>query len=238
MKMKKSIKEIRADSREIMLGNLLLPVLVTLTYFVLSNIVSFCVSMSLIGNGIWALIFYLGLNLVMDTLFSVLDFGKTNFFLKYSLSKNYSYADLWGGFKNSADKILLVGFIMALISHVSFMPYILYVNLFVAKLTKRTLLMAGLIYLCCTLLFFIISVFFTQSYYILSDIPKAGPLQSMRLSARLVGKNFWRYVGLQISLIPVRLLGILSFGIAFLWITPYIETCKALFYAEMVKSRR
>ena len=93
MKMKKSIKEIRADSREIMLGNLLLPVLVTLTYYVLSNIVSFCVSISLIGNGIWALIFYVGLNIVMDTLFSILDLGKANFYLKYSLSKDYSFAD-------------------------------------------------------------------------------------------------------------------------------------------------
>ncbi len=237
MKMKKSIKEIRADSREIMLGNLLLPVLVTLTYYVLSNIVSFCVSISLIGNGIWALIFYVGLNIVMDTLFSILDLGKANFYLKYSLSKDYSFADLWHGFKGQADKTLLVGFIMALISHICFMPYVLYVNLFVDKLSKMALLKVGVIYVACAFLFFIISVFFTQAYYILCDIPKAGPLQALRLSARLIGRNFWRYIGLQISLIPVRLLGVLSFGIAFLWISPYIETCKALFYSDMVKSR-
>ncbi len=237
MKMKKSIKEIRADSREIMLGNLLLPVLVTLTYYVLSNMVSFCVSISLIGDGIWALLFYFGLNIVMDTLFSVLELGKANFYLKYSLSKDYSYADMWYGFKSQPDKTLLVGFIMALISRICFMPYVLYVNLFVEKISKIALLKIGVIYICCAFLFFIISIFFTQSYYVLCDIPKAKALQSMRLSARLIGKNFWRYIGLQISLIPVRLLGVLSFGIAFLWISPYIETCKALFYSDMVKSR-
>ena len=45
--------------------------------------------------------------------------------------------------------------------------------------------------------------------------------------------NFWRYVKLNLSFVPLLLLSVFTFYIALFWIIPYMEMSMATFYRDL-----
>ncbi len=66
-------------------------------------------------------------------------------------------------------------------------------------------------------------------YYILADDPEKGILEALKESSRMMKGNRWRYMVLLFSFFGMELLGLLSFGIGLLWVTPYVSCTYAIF---------
>ena len=84
---------------------------------------------------------------------------------------------------------------------------------------------------------------YSQAYFIfkdLSDTPqegKATALDCIRKSQRLMKGHKARYFVLNLSFVGWYILGIVTLGIAFIWITPYINTTLAIFYDDLAKGQ-
>lgn len=74
--------------------------------------------------------------------------------------------------------------------------------------------------------------------YLLKDHPELKFNAAIEESMRLMSGNKMRLFLLDISFIGWFLLGIITFGIAFLWITPYWNTARAAFYEDLMKALR
>jgi uncharacterized membrane protein len=74
---------------------------------------------------------------------------------------------------------------------------------------------------------------YTQSYYILKDNPEIGALEAIRRSKALMVGSKGRLFILQLTFIGWALLGILTLGIGYLWLSPYILTANAHFYEDL-----
>lgn len=81
---------------------------------------------------------------------------------------------------------------------------------------------------------------YSQSYFIYYDIvtdtgEKPGVLDTITASRKLMdgykGKLFW----LDLTFIGWHILAMLTFGIGYLWLNPYISATKAAFYNELPK---
>lgn len=81
---------------------------------------------------------------------------------------------------------------------------------------------------------------YSQSYFIYYDIvtdtgKKPGVLDTITASRKLMdgykGKLFW----LDLTFIGWHILAMLTFGIGYLWLSPYIAATKAAFYNELPK---
>ena len=77
---------------------------------------------------------------------------------------------------------------------------------------------------------------YAMSYFILADHPSTGPLSAIRKSKAMMQGRKWKFVYLQLRFLGWCLLGLLTFGIGFLWVFPYIQTANAHFYLD-VKDR-
>lgn len=77
----------------------------------------------------------------------------------------------------------------------------------------------------------IIKIFsYSMSYYILCDNPEMSANDVRHASIEMMKGNKWRYFCLRLSFIGWYILSILTLGILFLWVIPYVETACAEFY--------
>ena len=70
--------------------------------------------------------------------------------------------------------------------------------------------------------------------YLLKDHPELKFNAAIEESMRLMSGNKMRLFLLDLSFIGWFLLGLITFGIAFLWITPYWNTARAAFYEDLM----
>jgi len=88
-----------------------------------------------------------------------------------------------------------------------------------------------------TLLFIIPGIIKAFAYamtpYILNDNPELGPNDARLKSIEMMRGHKWKLFGLELSFIGWFLLCILSLGIGFIWLSPYVQTAHAAFYCDL-----
>lgn len=96
----------------------------------------------------------------------------------------------------------------------------------------------GIIYIFVFLILLMIPVIikritYAQTMYVLKDIPGLSPLEAITMSKKMMVGYKWRYFKLNLSFIGWALLCILTLGVGFLWLIPYIQTTLAEFYNQL-----
>ncbi|MCM3717609.1 DUF975 family protein [Fictibacillus phosphorivorans] len=76
---------------------------------------------------------------------------------------------------------------------------------------------------------------YSQTYFVLKDNPEIGINAAITKSRKLMHGYKWKYFVLQLSFIGWILLSIITLGIGFIWLSPYLSTANAAFYNELVK---
>ena len=77
------------------------------------------------------------------------------------------------------------------------------------------------------------SISYSQTSFILKDYPELKNNEAIELSMAMMKGHKFDYFCLMLSFIGWILLGILTLGIGFLWISPYICTASAQFYEHV-----
>ena len=92
-----------------------------------------------------------------------------------------------------------------------------------------------------SLLFVIPGIIMAYAYsmaaYVKVDHPEYSPIQAIRASAELMRGHKWQLFVLDLSFIGWYLLSFVTFGLASLWVAPYVAASRAEFYQELVKSQ-
>lgn len=77
---------------------------------------------------------------------------------------------------------------------------------------------------------------YSMVWFIMADNPEIEPMEAIDRSMKMMDGRKWKYFCLQWRFFGWALLAILTLGIGFLWLVPYIQTSNAHFY-EDVKRR-
>lgn len=229
----KTNKEIRAYAREQLLGNMLIPVVVTLFYMFASMGFNNIASLGLMGEDVFSLIFYIVLTIVLQTIRGIFIYGVSHYYLSFVTNKKARISSLFEGFKHSTDRIMGISFLLAIIAAVVNLPYYIYTFLFFQSSLKGFLIMISL-WILGLLLNFLISIYFAPIYYIMCDIEDITlPLAIVMSFSMMTSSKYFKYLRLKLSFIPLYLVSMLSFGFGLVWLTPYINTSEAYFYEDL-----
>lgn len=71
---------------------------------------------------------------------------------------------------------------------------------------------------------------YSMSFYILADNPDIGIMEALNESKKMMRGNKWKFFCLNISFIGWGILCLLTLGIGFLWLGPYMEVSFIAFY--------
>lgn len=100
-----------------------------------------------------------------------------------------------------------------------------------------TYLLTSIFVLLWTLLLIIPGILaalsYAMVYFILRDDPDVGAMEAIGRSKQMMRGNKWKYFCLQWRFFGWALLCILTLGIGFLWLLPYIMTSTARFYEDL-----
>jgi len=79
----------------------------------------------------------------------------------------------------------------------------------------------------------IAQISYAMAYFIMSDEPNIGAMDAINKSKKMMYGYKWKYFCLCCRFIGWFILGVLSLGIGFLWIVPYLNISFAEFYEDV-----
>ncbi len=237
--MKTPLPEIRGLARETILLNTAGPVALTLLLFLIRinlGSVSLLFTASESIGMVWV---GEGLSIAINVFLGILLTGRAKYFTALCEHKPASVKMLFSAFRENPGRILACALMLRAIEFVCTLPSFVYTIYFPIKFeaSKETFLAYALlfggyiIFLLCTLAFM-------PLYYILAEFSNMPASKAIRMSIWLMKGNKTRYLNLMISLIPLWILGYVSLGIGFIWISPIIQSCYAHFYLDLLKQKQ
>jgi uncharacterized membrane protein len=107
---------------------------------------------------------------------------------------------------------------------------------FVAYLLTSLITLVGFILLIIPGI--ILSLMFSQVFYVLADNEDISAIDAMKESARIMKGNKFRYFVLCLSFIGWIIVGAITLGIGFIWIMPYYSITLTNFYKDIRRDTR
>lgn len=106
-----------------------------------------------------------------------------------------------------------------------------YLNALVAYVLYGVILVVG--YFLFIIPGIIFAYMLSQVFYIIADNPQIGAIDILKKSAEMMKGYKWKLFCLHLSFIGWILLSVITFGIAFIWVGPYIKTANTIFYENL-----
>ncbi len=79
----------------------------------------------------------------------------------------------------------------------------------------------------------IASLAYSMTFFVIAEDPNIGAREAIRKSKKMMHGYKWKFFCLQLRFIGWALLCILTLGIGFLWLNPYIQISTAKFYEDI-----
>ncbi len=149
-----------------------------------------------------------------------------------------SFSELFYVFRNHPDKYILATLVLTLLSFVPAVPFLAVVWLIetpkISAALLAALILSGVVMLAGIVLLFLNYGMYS---YILLDRQQIGIAEAFRESRRMMRGNKGRLLYLNLAFLGWQALGVLSLGIGFLWVQPYMTQTQTCFYLEVSGER-
>lgn len=175
------------------------------------------------------------ISFILEMINGIFLFGLTRFYLNLICGQPCRAADIFYGFRSHADRAIAVRFFQLLLDTICILPALLCLFLYTAKQTAWAFLLFCIFGVIGGIGTVIITLMYSQAYYIMLDFPSYSVKQVMSSSRRIMNGNKARLFYIAVSFIPYYLLSLLSCGIAMLWVVPYQKTVFTNFYLDLMK---
>ena len=146
-------------------------------------------------------------------------------------------SDVFYGFTHHPDRAILIQLFQLLLMLASFVPLFAVLGLWMVIDSIYMLIPVAVTFCFGLIVSVIISLMYSQSYFVMLDFPDFTALQCLRFSRRIMKGSKARRFYLDMSFIPLYLLGLLTCCIGLLFVIPYVNTTYSNFYLELMSKR-
>ncbi len=169
--------------------------------------------------------------LVVILLMSV---GYQRLYLDAASGQKAKISTLFWAFSHKPWKFILISVLVALLAWITLLP--VYVLAIASALTGRgsfAMVFLFVYYVIMIIVYAYVLLTFSQFYLILVEDPEKGIFEALSESHALMKGKRGSYFVLCLSFLGIALLGLLSGGLAMLWISPYMGCTFAVFYLAL-----
>lgn len=237
----KSSAELKASAREHLLGHYGTVIGAFLILGALMGAVTIAVGLLMDLSTIPGTIIYYAIMFLVSVLTGLFSSGSAYLYLKLICGRPVSVGDLFYGFQLCPDKAILIQAWITLITYIASLPQIIlnYIMLTTSPSHLDQLMNLMLPYALSLILSGAVSVmlslFYAQAFFLLHDFPQYTAKELLQKSRRLMVHHKGRLFYLYVSFLPLLLLGLLSWGLALLWVIPYMAATEAEFFLDLIK---
>lgn len=233
--MNRNAKELKRLARENLTGHYQTPMAAFVCASAITMALEFAFSTIQNNNpSILQLIILAVAEFLIGLISAILNVGILGIHLSMARRKTCDLKQLFSGFQNHPDRIIISAFLVTVASLVSAVPMLIGVVLFVLKQTAmRAVFLAAATALSMALAL-ILFFAFQLVFYILLDHPEYSAVTCLKESVRLMKGHKGRCFYITLSFLGMDLLMLLSLGIGSLWIMPYQTQTYTLFYLDIL----
>lgn len=175
------------------------------------------------------------ISLAFSVVLGVFRLGLSLFFLNMACGRPCAVSNLFYGFRHQSDKALILSGVFVLADTICSGPSQLFMNLYFTSLDAKWLPYFLISTLIGQLIYIPISLSLSQCFYLLLDFPEKSAVSLLKLSIQIMKGHKWRLFFIELSFLPLMFLCLLSFGIGFLWVTPYMLMTETHFFLDRMK---
>lgn len=235
----KSSEELKAFAKEHLFGKYGIAIGACVIVNLIILFVSFFSTIFLNMNTIYGIILNFVISFVISVLAGLFTSGEKYFYLKLVCGKPVTLGDVFYGFKLYPNKAVLIQLYLSIWIYISMIPRTILTYMLLLYPENAIL---TLFYSLSMILYLVVSVMiflnYSQAFYLLHDFPEYSVSKLLSTSRQLMKGSKGRLFYLTVSFIPLLLLGLLSCGIAILWIAPYIDTTYTEFFLDLMKKNQ
>jgi uncharacterized membrane protein len=187
---------------------------------------------------------------LLSCLFTV---GSAHAYVQLLYGQPVHVSMLFDGFRTHPDRIILSNIPLILITLVLSIPANIYSEMYLdfaqeymeamgslgtsgsletLPVMSNSMLLMALLATAASIALLFAVLPFAMMDYLLAEMEKVSPKDIIRTSFAMMKGHKMRYLGLILSFLGWILLGVVTCGIAFLWVMPYMETTQAAFYLD------
>lgn len=235
--MNKTRRQWKAYAREMLNGNYTVPVVGMLVIAGLNFIGSQLTVTLFRGSSLITVIIGQVFMFILSLIICVFAAGLSYMYLNIARDRAYSLGNLLFLFKNHPDRVIVAGFVLALIELAVNIPYyyVSYTTEIGETLEEQAAWMGVMMMylLLGMVLNLLLTLPFVMTYYLLADDLELGGIDALKTSMRMMKGNMGKYLLLQLSFVPLLLLSVLTLYIGLLWLIPYMQMTSVMFYRDL-----
>lgn len=237
MNQKTPRKVLKAQARNLMVGKYKFLALITVLLLAVNLFSSFLLGgLFYSGSGIFNLLLQLATTGVANIFYTLLLAGQTGICLDICDSRSVQFRDLLRAFQDRPEQVAVYSVLTFILQTAMLNGPLWLLKYVILTDSDSLLLLMTVLSLLLILVIGIILLSLSLVLYLYIDHPEMRTAELLRESCRLMKGNRFRLFWLEVSFFGLDLLGFLTFGIGLLFIEPYKQLTKALFYRSLSNS--
>ncbi len=177
-------------------------------------------------------------NLIITLLATMLFIGLKHMHLSIARGYSISFKDLFYAFKNQSNQLIKIALFFTIINYVFQIPRLIWAAIGTNYTDTVTYyVIFALLHLLWGILFLIVLLNHATAFELCLDHYEYNVSDALRQSRQMMKGHRLYYLGLHISFIGLYILGLLSLGIGFLWLIPYVVQTQESFYLNLTAYR-
>lgn len=236
----KSSAELKASAREHLLGHYGTVIGAFLLMGLILGTATIAVSLVVDLSTIPGTIIYYAITFLISVLTGLFTSGNAYLYLKVICGRPVSVGDLFYGFQLCPDKAITIQAWITLITYIANLPqiilnYIMMTNFHRMDQVMNLMLPYALSLILSGVVSVMLGLLYEQAFFLLHDFPQYTAKELLQKSRRLMVHHKGRLFYLYVSFLPLMLLGLLSCGLALLWVIPYMAATEAEFFLDLIQ---
>lgn len=199
----------------------------------ISSTISSWMTLLLPDNFIFSYLITWGISFVLSIFLGVLNVGLTLIFMKLSFGTTPYLSDLFYGFSH-IQTALGISLVSALVSLPLSLSYMAPTALYSLTRDEAYLYIMFLCVAAALILYVPLSLALSQCYFLMLDYPDKTAGEIIRLSFQITKGHRLRLFYIQVTFLPLLVLGCLSL-VGVLWVNAYMNMTMTQFYFDIMK---
>lgn len=235
----KSSAELKALAKEHMFGNYGTAIGASVLVSMLTGFLNLFCTMFLDASTVVGIILNFLISFVIFVLTGLFASGTCYLYLKIACGRPVMISDVFYGFKLFPNKALLIQLYRSVLIYLAMLPMTVFSFLLGRHPQNAVLtLFYSIFFVLYGIAFVMISLIYSQVFFLLHDFPNYSVKELLSMSRKLMKGSKGRLFYMMAGFLPLMLLGLLSCGIAYLWLMPYINTSCSEFFLDLIQNRQ
>lgn len=230
--------ELKNNAKNKMTGKFGSAILIFLLSLIINNIVTELCTRAVPRTSLPSFLLYVAVSFLAAVALGVFEVGMCYFYLNMACGQPYNVNNLFYGFREQTNKALTLSLVYTALQYVCLLPMQYFMARFLVTRDVRVLCYLAISMVIGYAIYIPISLNLSQMFFLMLDFPQWSALETIKGSIRVMKGHKKRLFYVEMSFIPLMVLCLLSIGIGYLWLMPYMKMTMTNFFLDLMNPQK